>query len=167
MNPKEVVSSLINELSGRIATPVRTSGIEESRPVPAVMVDGLDITHKNHHNSNFAGQEWNNGQVTAEIYRHYYSARVDLVVRDNGEIGAYDILGNLQQALSAIEVDPCKYLHNDVNEMEMLSSGQISYQFHEPTETEINQSLVIETFYDSEHSDFDAIESVSNTYDFN
>lgn len=167
MNPKEVVSTLINELSQRLATPVRTSGIEESRPVPAVLVDGLDITHNTHHNSNFAGEEWNNGELQAEIYRHYYEARIDFNVRDNDEIGAYDILANLQQALSSIERDPCKYLHEDVNEMEMLSSGQISYQFHEPTETEINQSIVIDTFYDTKHSDFDAIESVESTYDFN
>lgn len=167
MNPKEVVSTLINELDGRLATPVHTSGIEESRPVPAILVDGLDITNKNHHNSNYAGAEWNNGKITAEIYRHYYSVRIDLVVRHNDEIRAYDVLSGLQQALGAISVDPCNYLHNDVNSMEMLESGQISYQFYEPTETEINQSIVIETFYDSTHSDFEAIESVSTNYDFN
>lgn len=167
MNPKQVVSSLNNELGNRLATPVRTSGIEESRPVPAVLVDGLDISHKTHHNSNFAGEDWDNGKITAEIYRHYYSARVDYVVRDNDEIGAYDILSSLQKALSAISVDPQTYLHGDVNKMELLESGQISYQFHEPTETEINQSLVVETFFDSTHADFDSITSISKTYNFN
>lgn len=167
MNPKQVVSSLINELDDRLAVPVHTSGIEESRPVPAVLVDGMDISHKTHHNSNYAGADWDNGKITAEIYRHYYSARVDLEVRDDDEIGAYDILGSLQKALSTISVDPQYYLHNDVNSMEVLESGQISYQFHEPTETEISQSLVIETFYDSTYSDFDSIETMSKTYNFN
>jgi hypothetical protein len=167
MKPKQVVSSLIDELSNRLATPIRTAGVEESRPVPAILVDGLDITHENHHNSTYAGDEWSNGQIQNEIHRHYYSARIDLQVRDDDEIGAYDILSDLQAALSKIENNPRKWIHDDVNTMELLSSGQISYQLHEPTETEINQSLVIGTFYDSTHSDAEAIDSVSKSYDFN
>lgn len=167
MKPKEVVSSLINELSGRLATPVGTSGVEESRPVPAVLVDGLDITNHNHHNSNFAGEEWQNGEITAEIYRHYYSARVDLVVRQSDEIGAYDILGNLQVALGVLAENPRQFIHEDINDMSLLGSGQISYQFHEPTETEINQSLVIETFYDSTHANFDSITAIEDNLNFN
>jgi len=167
MFPKELVSNLISKLNQRLDVPVHTSGIENTRPVPAVLVDGVSIEPMNHHNSNFAGQEWQDGSVVAEKYRQYYSARVELVVRTADETGAYQILGNLQNELSLIEVDPCEYLHEDTVSMSVGSSGQVRYQFNAPTETELNQSVEIDSFYETTHDDFDTIESVSEIYEFN
>lgn len=167
MKPKDIVSTLISKLNQRLNYPVHTSGIEESRPMPAIMVDGISIENQNHHNSNFAGNEWQNGSVVAEKYRQYYSARIDLVVRASDEILAYDMLGSLQNELSLIAVDPCKYYHADTVDFSVGSSGQIRYQFNEPTETELNQSIEIGTFYETTHDDFETIESLDTSYDFN
>lgn len=168
MYPKELVSTLISELNQRLAVPVHTSGIEETRPMPAVLVDGVSIQSKNYHNTNHVGNDYNDsGSVIAEIYRQYYSARIDLEIRATDETDAYGILGTLQNELSQIEVDPCKYLHADAVSMSVGDSGQVRYQFNEPTETELSQSLEIETFYDTTHDDFETIESVTKTYNFN
>lgn len=157
MYPKEAVSTLIDELNSRIPPPVHTSGIEESRPVPAVLIDNISLTNKNHHNSNYAGSEYTNGEETAQLFRHYYSLRVELKIRADDEIEAYEHLGSLQSALSHIERDPVTELHSEVHEVSTLGSGPVSYQFYEPTETEINQAVRLETFYETEDSVTDVI----------
>lgn len=166
MYPKDLISSLIGKLNQQLSVPVHTSGIEETRPMPAILVDNISIDPVNYHNSNFAGNEWQDGSVVAEKYRQYYSARVEMVVRASDEIDAYQILGNLQNELSLIEVDPCSNLHSDIVSFSVGSSGQIRYQFNEPTETEMNQSVNLESFYETTHDDFDTIESVSEIYKF-
>lgn len=167
MLPKDLVSSLISKLNQELSIPVHTAGIEDTRPIPAVLVDGISIESKNYHNSNFAGNEWQDGSIVAERYRQYYEARIELEIRAQDEVDAYTYLGNLQNVLTLVEVDPCEYLHSDIVSMSVGSSGQIRYQFNEPTETQLNQSVEFESFYDSTHDDFDTIESVSETYDFN
>lgn len=167
MYPKELVSTLISKLNQRLDVPVHTSGIEHTRPVPAVLVDGMSVEPKNYHNSNYAGDVWQNGSIVAEKYRQYYSARVELVVRAADEIEAYNILGSLQNELSKMEVDACAYLHEEATSMSVGSSGQVRYQFNAPTETELNQSVEIGSFYETTHDDFETIESVSETFNFN
>lgn len=135
--------------------------------MPAILVSNISIDPKNYHNSNFVGNEWQDGSVVAEKYRQYYDARIELEVRAQDEVKAYTILGNLQNELSKVEIDPRKYLHNDIVSMSVGSSGQVRYQFNEPTETELNQSVNFESFYDTTHDDFDTIETVSEIYDFN
>ena len=161
MLPKKAISTLISELNGRIPPPVHTAGIEEERPVPAVLVENVDIDNHNHHNSNYAGSEYDSaGNEISEIHRYYYGMRIQLVVKDDDEIGAYDILGQLQQALGELSQRPHKTFHSDVNELRILGSGPISYQFHEPTETEISQAIRLETFYETSQSDGDVIETL-------
>jgi hypothetical protein len=167
MKPKELVSSLISELNTRLSVPVHTAGIEQSRPMPAVLVDGISIDNTNYHNSNYAGSEWQGGSVVAEKYRQYFTARIDLEVRASDEIDAYEHLGELQNALSLIEIDPRVHIHNDVVRFTPGSSGQIRYQFNEPTETMLNQSVEIESFYETTHDDFETISSLKDYYDFN
>ena len=167
MFPKELVSTLISELNQRLNISVHTSGIENQRPVPAILVDGISIEPKNYHNSNHVGNEWQNGSIVSEKHRQYYDARIDLVVRAADETDAYFYLGQLQNELSLINIDPCKYLHQHAIDFTVGSSGQVRYQFNVPTETELSQSVEIESFYDTTHDDFDTLENVPKTYDFN
>jgi hypothetical protein len=165
MNPKQAVSTLISELNSRIPPPVHTAGIQEQRPIPAVFVEGVRIEPVEHHNSNYAGSEYDSttGNETSQIFRHYYSIRFDLLIRDDSEIGAYEILTQLQSALSTLSRRPWETFHPDVNDMRLLGSGEVSYTFNEPTETEINQAVILDSFYETTDSDLDVIESFQET----
>jgi hypothetical protein len=165
MFPKQAVSTFINALNSRIPPPVHTAGIEDERPVPAVIIENIQMENKNHHNSHTVGQKYDDsGYVNSEIKRHYYSLRLELLVRDDDETDAFNHLATLQEALSEIEDDPRNILDHSVHEVRTLGSNGVSYQFYEPTETEINQSVVLETYYETDKTDVDAIESIPETY---
>jgi len=167
MFPKEAVSTLISELNSRIPPPVHTAGIEEERPIPAVLIDGVDLRNINAHNSNYAGSKFDSttGHEVAEINRFYYTLRFDLVVRDDSETGAYDILTHLQAALATLSERPWESFHPDVNEIRLLSSGSVSYTFNEPAETEIHQASELVSFFETTDSTDDVIQSISKHFD--
>ena len=54
MLPEEVISTFISAVNSRIPPPVHTAGIENERPVPAVILDGMSIEEQNHHNSDYS-----------------------------------------------------------------------------------------------------------------
>lgn len=167
MLPKKAISTFISALNSRIPPPVHTAGIEGSRPVPAVLIENMTIDEQNFHNSNHAADEYDsNGNVISQTYRHHYDIRIELLVRDDDEVDAYDILGQVQRALSEISRNPRTAVHEDVREVKSLGSGGISYQFYEPTESEIKQSVVLKTFFDSTDSSPDVIENIGNSYTF-
>lgn len=167
MQPKETIASFISAVNSRIPPPVHTAGIEDSRPVPAVVIEDMTIDEKNYHNSHFAGSEYDTaGNVSAEVFRHYYDLRLELVVKDDDETQTFDYLGDLHVALSEISRDPCGTIHGDVNEVISGGSGGVSYQFYEPTETEISQSVTLKTFYDSKNSNPDVLENIGTEYNF-
>ncbi|QIR31185.1 tail tube protein [Halorubrum virus Serpecor1] len=166
MFPKEAVTTLITKLNGRIPPPVHTAGIQEERPVPAVLIDGVDLRNRTHHNSNYAGSEYDSqGRETTQINRYYYSLRFDLVVRDDSETGAYENLTHLQTALAELSDRPWESFHPDVNDARPLSSGSVNYTFNEPAETEIHQAFELDSFYETSDSDLDVIESVVDAID--
>ena len=167
MFPKEAVSTLISELISRSPPPVHTAGIEEERPIPAVLIDGVDLRNINAHNSNYAGSKFDSttGHEVAEINRFYYTLRFDLVVRDDSETGAYDILTHLQAALATLSERPWESFHPDVNEIRLLSSGSVSYTFNEPAETEIHQAFELVSFFETTDSTDDVIQSISKHFD--
>ncbi|AGM10766.1 tail tube protein [Halorubrum tailed phage 8] len=165
MFPKEAVTTLITELNGRIPPPVHTAGIEEERPIPAVLIDGVDLRNLNVHNENYAGSKFDSttGHEVAQIKRFYYTLRFDLVVRDDSETGAYDILTHLQSALANLSEKPWETFHPDVNEIRLLSSGSVSYTFNEPAETEIHQAFELVSFFETTDDNLDVIESFSDS----
>lgn len=167
MQPKETIASFISAVNSRIPPPVHTAGIEDSRPVPAVVIEDMTIDEKNYHNSNYAGSTYDNsGNVATEIFRHYYDLRLEMVVKDDDETQAFDYLGDLQVALAEIGRDPCNEVHAHINEIQSGGSGGVSYQFYEPTETEISQSVTLKTFYDSKNSNPDVLENIGTEYNF-
>lgn len=166
MKPKKVISTFIDALNSRIPPPVHTAGIQNSRPVPAVLIEEMSIDEKNYHNSHYAGSEYDNaGHVEREVYRHYYDMQIELTIRDDDEVDAYDILGDVQVALGELERDPGGKVHEDISEIRSEGSGGISYQFYEPLESEINQTVVLKTFYDSIEENPDVLTNIGTTYD--
>lgn len=166
MYPKETVKTLVSELNARIPPPVHTAGIEESRPVPAVLVSNVSLERHNHHNSNYAGAKYDTETQTSEIFRYYYALRAELEVRAGDEVEAYEHLGSLQAALASIERRPTDRFHPDVHDVKVGNSGPVSYQYFEPTETEINQSIVIETFFESKEPVDNVIQAIQKNIDF-
>lgn len=168
MLPKETLSAFISALDSRIPPPVHTAGVENTRPVPAVVIQNMTVDEQRYHNSHFAGSNYaNDGSVSKEIYRHYYDLRLQLLTRDDDETDAFDYFGQLKLALSELSRDPSTTIHEHVNTLDTGGSGEVSYQFYEPTETEINQAVTLKTFFDSEKTDFDTIDAIDTTYDFN
>jgi hypothetical protein len=167
MLPKETIAAFISAIDSRIPPPVHTAGIQNSRPVPAVLIQNMTIDEKNYHNSYFAGSEYDDaGNVSKEIFRHYYDLRLELVVKDDDETQAFDYLGDLKQAIAEVGRDPCGIIHDHVNEVRSGGSGGMSYQFYEPTETEINQSVVLKTFYESTEENPDTLQNIGSEYNF-
>lgn len=166
MKPKKVISTFIEALNSRIPPPVHTAGIQDSRPVPAVLIEEMSIDEKNYHNSHYAGSEYDgSGNVQREVYRHYYDMQLELTIRDDDEVDAYDILGDVQVALGELEQDPGGKVHDDISDIRSEGSGGISYQFYEPLESEINQTVVLKTFYDSIEENPDVLTNIGTTYD--
>lgn len=164
MLPKSAVSNLISTLTGRIPPPVHTAGIEEERPVPAVLVENISLDHHTFHNSDYAGSEFDaDGNEVEQYFQHNYGLRVELQIRDNDEIGAYEILGQLQKELSNLSRNPGE-IHADIRKLKPLEAGGISYQFYEPTETEINQSLILDSYYVTTDSNLDVLQSIQENY---
>lgn len=168
MEPQIAIETLIAELNNRIPPPVHTAGIEEERPIPAVIINNVNLEDQNYHNTDHAGSETDaSGNVTKRIFRHYYDLRVSLEVRNQDEVQAWGDLGDLKRAIENLGKRPQQYFHTDVNDIRSLSSGPVNYQYNEPTETELSQSLMIETFYETTDSDFDVIEQFENNITIN
>jgi hypothetical protein len=169
MNPTEAVSKLVSYLDGNLSMPVRTGGMEGERPVPVVIVEDWEMNQLNHHNSQFVGDTYDvdsddDGETEfTKWYKFYYEMRVEIVVRDADDVGAHEKLGSLQSALRDVEIDHSK-LHHTCNDFKLGTSGSPSYQYLEPTETELTQSLSLTAFHQVSRSDFDSIESIQETF---
>lgn len=176
MNPKEAIENIVATLDAGLSAPVRTSGLEGERPVPVVIVDDWTMQDLNLHNSGFAGTTDNvdvDGDGAVEYtrwYRFYYEMRVELVARDSDDVGAHTLISNVQSVLRDCEVAP-QTLHDHVNEVDLGTSGQLSYQFNEPKETEINQSFSLTAFFEThvsaDTSEHDVLQQVTKTYTIN
>lgn len=163
MDPNEMLQALTGELAERLTVPVRTSGTTDERPVPSVIVDNYSIKNLNHHNDHYLDSEYDGKTETDRWFRFHYDARIELVVRHDDDVQAHALLSALQQELGFIVVDPQTHLHADVDHFKMGSSGEISYQFREPQETELNQTVTARSFHDVRKGDFDTIAEVQQS----
>lgn len=164
MNPNEMLKVLSGELAQRMAVSVRTSGNTDERPTPVVIVDNYALTNLNFHNDHYVGSEHSSGTETNRWYRFHYDARVDMVVRHNDDVQAHSLLSALQSQLALIATDPRTHLHDDIDSFEMGTSGEISYQYREPQETELNQTVTLRSFHDVNWDTFDTVAEIQDTF---
>lgn len=164
MNPNEMLEVLSGELAARMAVTVRTSGNTDERPVPAVIVDDYTLTNINHHNDHYIGSEYTGDTETDRWYRFHYDARIDMVVRHDDDVQAHALLSALQSQLGLIVTNPQVHLHADVDAFKMGESGEISYQYREPQETELNQTVMLRSFHDVRWGDFDTIAEIQESF---
>lgn len=169
MKPTEAISNIVDFIDANVSVPVRTSGMEGERPVPVVIVDDWEMNQLNHHNSNYVGETHNvdsDGDGATEFtkwYRFYFNMRVELVVRDHDDVGVHDKLGSLQDALREAEIDP-EVIDETINDFKLGTSGNPTYQYLEPTESELTQSLTLTAFHQVSRSDYDTIEDIQNNF---
>lgn len=169
MKPTNAVKSITTELRSRLNVPVRTSGQTGDRPVPAVILDDWSIEEMNFHNTAFVGEtdtldvDGDGSDEFARWFRFYYDMRVELVARDADDVGAHTLLGNVQDAMRAFQIDP-SIIHDHVNTVEPGSSGNISYQFTQPKETELTQTMTLTTFHQVSQTNYDTIADVQETF---
>lgn len=166
MNPDELLQAMASALATAMTVPVRTSGTTDERPVPAVIVDDYALTNLNHHNDHYVGSEFDatTGDESVRWYRFHYDARVELVVRHDDDVQAHALLSALQSQLGLYATNPQTHLHADIDTFEMGESGEISYQYREPQETELNQTVLLRSFHDVRWGDFDTIAEIQDTF---
>jgi hypothetical protein len=169
MKPTAAVSNIVQSLDSRLSVPVRTSGLEGERPVPSVILDDWTITDLQHHNDHRVGGtlaldvDDDGATEYADWYHFYYDMRVELIARDADDVGAHTLLGEVQDALREFEAYPAT-IHDHVNTASTGTSGQLSYQFNEPKETEINQTFSLNSFHEIHvQPGEDVLESVQRT----
>jgi hypothetical protein len=165
MNPHDMLAVLTSELDSLLTVPVRTSGNTDERPIPIVSVDSYSLSNLNFHNSHYVGSELNNdGDETTRWLRFHYDARIDMTVKEDDDTQAHSLLSTLQSVLGLIVENPQIRLHEDVDWFKMKSSGEVTYQFREPQETELNQSVKLRSFHDVKRDDFSTIAQVQDTF---
>jgi hypothetical protein len=164
MDVETAITTLVTHLSDRLAVPVRVSGMQDERPVPLVLIEDFDLTDHTYHNSAYAGQaeDPNDGEEKL-YYRFYYDLRLEIVVKDSDEVGATSLLDSLRGAIRMLRENPQSF-HPHLNEMQLRGADGFDHQFIEPTETELNQTIVLKAFTEAKEplAGYDTIEDIVN-----
>lgn len=169
MKPLEALAAINQQLRNRVSSPVRTSGMEGERPVPAIILDDWELEEMNFHNSAYVGRTTNidaDGDGLDELaywYRFYYDMRIDLIARDSDDVSAHVLLGEVQDAIRQFQIDP-SILHEHINTVTPGTAGRMSYQFNEPKETELTYTVTLQSFHQVSKTDFDTIQDVKDTF---
>lgn len=167
MDETDLISGLVDYLDANLSAAVRTTGFEEERPLPVVVIDMWDTEDLHFHNSHFAGYEladtdMDDQQEYVRYYRYYFQTRVDFIVREDDEVEANQLMVQLKSLLRKLGRDP-QQLNSDLNTAKVLGSGQPDHTFTEPKETEFNVSARFFGFFQTTES-FEAIQEVTKTF---
>lgn len=169
MNEFDLISTLQQKLDSTLSVPAKTSGMDDERPVPVVIIDDWDTSEESYHNSAFAGEE-----VTAEGYKKYlnfdFTTRVEFLVRDSDEVDVVKLKDKVTRLLRLIGENPQQF-DSDLKNCILGDSGNPTYQFTEPKEAELMLSARFKgdhtiTLTESELQ-ADQLEVVENTFTFN
>lgn len=170
---KENITGYLADHSA-ITAPVRTSGMKNDRPVPGIILDDWSMEDLLYHNTQEAQHRYKDldgdGEPEVEkVYRFHYEARLEFVVRADDEVEASQLADALkEQALRDLQIDPCQ-LHDHVKWLRPVNSGDPTYHFGEPKETEEHVGALLESFVDrrmraDDFSNMDPIEVVQSSF---
>ena len=161
MKVTTAVSNLISHLTADVSAQVQIAG-SDGRPVPSVTVQDWTLKDLRGGTDDFRGVEFNDdGQVTAKVYRIPYEMRIELLITHNDSVAAHDLFADVRESLRDLEKEP-RSLHADMRRANMRGGSGISHQFNEPTEHELNQSLMIEAVEVMKRKDVDYISDINN-----
>lgn len=159
MKQVAAIKALRSHLEDNVDAPFRTTGNEDEWPIPVVYVDDFTVEEITTNNSSLAG-EVHNGDSIDRYHRHYFNLTLELMVRDNDDVGAWSILDELRASLRPLEDAPQR-LHSHVSNFDLGPAGQVTHQFVEPKETEINQTIDLRSHEVRVESHADLIESIN------
>jgi len=135
MDETDLIESLQMHLAGALSVPVRTSGMDDERPVPVVIIEDWDTNDKNYNNSALAG-EFGSG-VNYERYLNFdFKTRVELLVRHSDEVDVSRLKERAKHELRMISENPQNF-HPDLKSCHLGAGGNPTYQFLEPKEAEL------------------------------
>lgn len=166
MDVTEAIQTLQSHLDLKLDYPVKTSGMQDERPVPLVLIEDWSITDHTHHNTAFAGQVTDDDGTERLYFRFYYTLRVDLLVRHSDEVQAHHLLDDLRGALRMVGEDPLGF-HDHCNDLRLASAGGIHHQFLESKETELSQAIRIEAFHQERDDTYDTITDIIDSFTVN
>lgn len=175
MQEVDLISTLQSHLASALSEPIRTSAMEDERPVPVVIIDDWDTNDFNFHNSAFAGEAVGDfdgdGTLDYERYLNFdFRTRVEFLVRHSDEVDATRLKDTVKHQLRLIRQNPQQF-HADLKQCRLGAGGNPTHQFTEPKEEELMLSArfhgdhtVTRTPSDTQE---DTLEQVKKTFTFN
>lgn len=175
MDETQLIELIQSHLSSRLSAPVRTSAMDDERPVPVIIIEDWDTRDFNFHNSAFAGDAVGDfsgdGELEYERYLNFdFSTRVEFLVRHSDEVAVSRLKESVKQELRLIRENPMLF-HEELKECELSADGNPTNRFTEPKESELMVSArfhgdhtIVRTLDDMQE---DALEDVKNSFAFN
>ena len=133
MEETELISTIQSHLATALTVPVRTSGMQNERPVPAVILDDWTTTDMNFHNSPLSGEAYGDfdgdGSKDYERYLTFdYETKVEFQVRHHDEVKVSELKDSLKHVIRMIRSDPLDF-HNNVKQCRLAGGGKPTYRF--------------------------------------
>jgi hypothetical protein len=152
MDETELISSLQSRLSQELSVPVRTSGLEDERPVPVVIIDDWSTTDMNFHNSPKSGEATgdfdDDGEVEHEWYLNFdFETNVEFAVRHHDEVEVSRLKADVKEVIRIISANP-QWFHSECKEVTLGVDGSPSYRYTEPKEAE----LIVSARFHGDHT---------------
>lgn len=149
MDEVTLIDTVQSHLDSALSVPVRTrNGTEDDRPVPAVILDDIDITDIIVHNTHLSGVEENDSPGTPDKRYHSfrYWARFDYLIRHTSDREAAILHRDLKNVLRPLSENP-RALHDHTNEVKLRGGGGFTSTNVEDQEAEMNFAFRIRTFH--------------------
>lgn len=152
MDETDLITGLQSHLATKFTVPVRTSGLENERPVPVILIEDWSTKDKNFHNSARAGEATgdfdNDGTIEHEWYLNFdFSTRVEFQIRHDDEVEVSKLKENVKQELRLIRENPMGF-HEDLKQCRLGRDGSPTYQYTEPKEAE----LIVSARFHGDHT---------------
>lgn len=137
MRSTELIDAVQSYMDGEMSVPVQVSGGND-RPVPAVLIEDWGVSDLGRLQY-VRSQRNEQGHEQARIYHVPYDADLDFLIRGEDAVGASELRSDLKHELTILERYP-KRLSDHVARVLPGDGGGISYQYANPTETELRQT---------------------------
>jgi len=175
MDETALISGLQSHLSSALSVPVRTSSLEDERPVPVIIIDDWDTNDFNFNNSAKAGEATgdfdNDGKLEHEWYLNFsFRTRVEFLVRHSDEVDVSRLKEDAKHELRLLRENPQTF-HEGLKQCRLGADGNPTHQFTEPKEAE----LMLSARFHGDHTvtrkpsdtQEDTLEQVIDTFTFN
>lgn len=169
MDETDLISTLQSHLEANSSVPVRTSGLDDERPIPSIIIEDWDTQDYNFNNSALSGEYYDG--TTYEKYLNFsYQTRVELLFRHTDEVDVSRLKEGIVQNLRLLHEHPSNF-HSDLKDCLVGRGGSPSFEFREPKEAE----LMLAVRFEGDHtitvtpSDLgaDPINTITETFTFN